>query len=261
MASEGRPRTVAARHDAIMQRLHAAGFASITDLSNALGVSDMTIRRDLRRLSETGELRIVHGGASLPHGTLRTADFARRAGQEARSKQRIAERAAMLVDSASTVAIDAGTTAYELATHLPADFRGSLITHSVPVVQHMLGRSAARVVVLGGELLADSQALVGDITIQALAGLRADIFFLAAAAINPGGVYVSANVERPTKQALINACDRVVLLADHTKFSASAPVHLTTFETVHTVVTDKAPQPEVARALSNAGVELLICDE
>lgn len=262
MVMDDRPQTaVSARKEAILRRLHTAGFASITDLSEMLGVSDMTIRRDLRQLSQAGELRVVHGGASLPHGTLRTAGFARRAGRQARSKRRIAECAVELIERDSTVAVDAGTTAYELATHLPAGFSGSLITHSVPVLQHMLGRPAARVVALGGELLADSQALVGDITIGSLAGLRADVFFLAAAAVGPGGVYVATNVERPTKQAFIDACDRVVLLADHTKFTASAPILLTTFDAVHVLVTDAAPPDEVAWALRQADVELIVCSD
>jgi DeoR/GlpR family transcriptional regulator of sugar metabolism len=254
------PTSAAARRQAIMRRLHTTGFASITDLSQLFGVSDMTIRRDLKRLSETGELRVVHGGASLPHGTLRTASFASRAGQQAESKRRIAEQAATLIEHNATVAVDAGTTAYELATHLPPGFQGTVITHSIPVLQHLLGLPDVQVVALGGQLLADSQALAGEITIRCLEGLHAEIFFLAAAAINAGGIYVTADVERPTKRALIDICDRVVVLADHTKFTTSAPIRLVTFDLVDVVVTDQPPPPAVADALRAADVELVVCD-
>jgi DeoR family fructose operon transcriptional repressor len=246
----------AARREEIMRRLQDAGFLSVTFLTTELGVSDMTIRRDLKQLASAGELRVVHGGASLPHGTLRTADFASRAQHERDAKRRIARRAAALVAPTATIAVDAGTTAFELVAALPDAFRGCVITHSVPVLQHMLHLPGARVIGLGGELLADSQALVGALTVQALTGLSAEIVFLGVAAVNKSGVYVATDLERPTKQALMGTSDRVVLLADHSKFSASAPVRLAPLESVDVIVTD-APLPAgCAEAFEHAGIDV-----
>jgi DeoR family transcriptional regulator, fructose operon transcriptional repressor len=249
-------RSAAARREEIMRRLQAAGFVSVTYLTAELGVSDMTVRRDLKQLAAAGELRVVHGGASLPHGTLRTADFASRSQHERDAKRRIARRAAALVAPTATIAVDAGTTTFELAAALPDTFRGCVITHSVPVLQHMLHRPAARVIGLGGELLAGSQALVGALAVQALAGLNAEIVFLGVAAVNERGVYVATDLERPTKQALMDVAARVVLLADHSKLSVSAPVRLASLDAVDVLVTD-APLPAGAvDAFEQAGVDV-----
>jgi DeoR family transcriptional regulator, fructose operon transcriptional repressor len=250
------PRGGTARREEIMRRLQAAGFLSVTYLTGELGVSDMTVRRDLKQLAKAGELRVVHGGASLPHGTLRTADFASRAQHQLEAKRRMARRAVALVTPGATIAVDAGTTAFEVAAALPDTFRGCVITHSVPVLQHMLHLPASRVIGLGGELLADSQALVGALTVEALSGLHAETVFLGAAAVNERGIYVATDHERPTKQALIDCADRVVLLADRSKFSDSAPVRLAPLDAVDVLVTDGPLPPAMTAVLDAAGVSV-----
>ncbi len=259
--SDGPPRanTAAQRREQIMRLLHVHGFQSVTHLSELLEVSDMTVRRDLKRLADAGELRVVHGGASLLHATLRTADFTSRGAQERTAKRLIAERASALVEPGATVAIDAGTTAFEMASALPPEFRGCVISHSVPVLHHMLNVPDARVIGLGGELLSDSQALVGGLTTEALAGLRADIVFLGAAAVGRGEMFVVTDHERPTKQALMECAEHVVLLADHTKFEGAAPVRLGPLSDVDTLVTDRPLPDDLNDAFEQAGVSVLVC--
>lgn len=247
-----------ARRRRILDTLSADGFLSVRAIAAELGVSDMTVRRDLKRLELAGEVRVVHGGASLPHGTLRTPDFVARASHSSDSKQRMAESAAQLVEPGDTIAIDAGTTSYAMAVALPEALPGCVVTHSVPVVQLMLGRPQQRVVVLGGDLLVDSQAFVGPMSVHAAESLRVRTFFLGAGAVDSRGVYVDADLERPTKLALMSAADRIVLLADSSKFSRSAPVKLCGWEGVHTLVTDDVPTEEVSGALRDAGVELIV---
>lgn len=249
-----------ARRRQILDTLSADGFLSVRDIAAELGVSDMTVRRDLRRLEVAGEVRVVHGGASLPHGTLRTPDFLARASQGSDAKRRIARAALRLVADGDAVAVDAGTTAYALAAALPERQAGCVITHSVPVVQLMLGRSPGRVVVLGGDLLASSQAMIGPMSVHAAQALRPRTFFLGVGAVDQWGAYVDTDLERPTKLALMSAADRVVLLADSHKFARSAPVRLCELDALHTLVTDTEPPGELAHRLEDAGVELIIAD-
>ncbi len=241
-----------------MRLLQVNGFQSVTELTELLGVSDMTVRRDLKRLAELGELQVVHGGASLLHATLRTADFTSRGAKEHDAKRRIARRALELVDPDSTIAIDAGTTTFELAASLPANFRGCVISHSIPVLQHMLNVPQAQVIGLGGELLKDSQAFVGAQTVSALAGLHADVVFLGAAAIGPKGLFVATDHERPAKQALIASADRVVLMADHSKFDVAAPIRLGSLDLIDTLVTDRRLDAELGARFADAGVTVLV---
>jgi DeoR family fructose operon transcriptional repressor len=245
------------RREMILSRLRAAGFVSVTALAHELGVSDMTIRRDLRRLAADGEVLIVHGGVSLPHPTLRTSEFVARARTNAEHKRTIAHRAVELIQATDTIAIDAGTTAYDVVHELPDTFAGSIVTHSVPVFQAMLGRPQPHVVGLGGDLLRTSQAFVGPATVEAARGLRVRIFFLGAAGIDEKGVYVEADIERPTKLALMDVADEVVLLADHAKFGHAAPVRLCPLDRLTRVITDRQPPGRIRRALAAARVTVI----
>jgi DeoR/GlpR family transcriptional regulator of sugar metabolism len=244
------------RQDFILRELRACAYLSVTELSQRLGVSDMTIRRDLRKLEDAGAVRVVHGGVSQPHGILQTPGFVLRAGRNADAKRRIAEYSLRLLHLGETIGMDAGTTTYQLATSLPDDFAGTIVTNSIPVIQRMLTVRSARVVGIGGELLPESQAFVGPMTVAATADLRLRTFFLGAAAVDVRGVYVAADVERPTKRALIGIADRVVLLADHSKFREPAPVLLAPLNELSAVVTDAAPPAAIADRLREASVEL-----
>lgn len=244
----------------IMRLLQRSPFVSVTDLVNRFGVSDMTIRRDLRQLSKAGEVQIVHGGASLVHSTFRTADFAGRAQLSSDAKQKIAVAAQRFVPADAIVAVDAGTTTFAAIAALPVSFSGTIITHSVPVLQHMLSHPQVTVLGLGGELVAESQAMVGPRTVEGLSNLRADVFFLGAAAIAAEGIYVATDIERPIKRAFMASASTVVLLADHGKLTSSAAVRLSGFTQVDVAITDKNPPPSVIAALEEAGTELIIAE-
>lgn len=246
------------RRRLITERLRETGFISVTSLTRDLGVSDMTVRRDLRKLEKDGAVRVVHGGVSALHGPLHSPAFVSRASMDASAKRSIAEAALTLVSDDDTVAIDAGTTAYALAQALPQTFRGTIVTHSVPVIQLLLNRGQGRVVGLGGELLHESQAFAGQMTVDAARGLRVKTLFLGAAAVDERGVYVAADNERPTKLALIDIADVVVLLADHTKFATSAPVLLCPHEAITTLVTDTKPSRAAADHFRSTGTEIVI---
>lgn len=252
------PLTAGERHAEILRQLHSSPFVSVTDLVAKLGVSDMTIRRDLKQLSSAGEVQVVHGGASLAHSTLRTADFFGRAQHHSAAKQQIAEAAQQFIAVDSIIAMDAGTTAFAVINALPAGFRGTVITHSVPVLQHMLSLPHVKVLGLGGELVADSQALVGPRAVEGLAGLRADVFFLGAAAVSHDGIYVSTDIERPIKQAFMSSSTRVVLLADHGKMTTTAAVRLSGFDQIDVAITDRMPPEQVLGALERKGTQLIV---
>ncbi|MEO5743918.1 MAG: DeoR/GlpR family DNA-binding transcription regulator [Terracoccus sp.] len=250
--------TAPGRRQLIMERLRETGFVSVTSLTHDLGVSDMTVRRDLRKLEQRGEVRVVHGGVSALHGPLHSPAFVSRASMDAAAKKAIATTARALVEDTDTIAIDAGTTAYALAQVLPHHFDGTIVTHSIPVIQLMLSRGQGRVVGLGGELLHESQAFAGQMTVDAAHGLRVQTLFLGAAAVDERGVYVATDNERPTKLALIDIADQVVLLADHTKFTTSAPVLLCPHERITTLVTDAEPTPAAAKHLLSTGTRIIV---
>ncbi|WP_158746919.1 DeoR/GlpR family DNA-binding transcription regulator [Acidisphaera sp. L21] len=247
-----------ARQTAIIGRLREAGFLGVAEVARDLGVSEMTVRRDLRQLEATRAVNLVHGGASLPMEE-RDASFQARTGVDAEAKRRIAVGASTLVGARDAIAIDAGTTTLAMAWQLPEPFAGCVVTHSVPVIDHLMQRTELRLIALGGDLHRPSRAFVGQMTVDGCAGLRVRSLFLGAAAMDERGVYVDADVERPTKLALMAAADRVILLADHSKAGRSAPVLLCGLERISTLVTDARPPIPVGQRLKHYGVEVMIC--
>ena len=221
----------------------------------------MTVRRDLRRLAETGEVRVVRGGVSLSHGTLRTSDFLHRARAAADAKRLIATRAAELVLPGDTVAVDSGTSTFELAASLPETFAGSVITHSVPVIQLMLHRLKTRLIGLGGELVGPSQAFAGPMTVAAASQLKTRLFFMGTTAIDESGLYLHTDIERPTKEALMKSAQCVVLLAHSEKFQQTAAIRLCPLDRLGIVVTERRPPEPVATALAAANVKVIIAGE
>ena len=248
----------AQRRARVLARLREVGVLSVVDLARELGVSPMTVRRDLHRLEMTGQVRTVHGGVGLALGD------AGPGGRAAAGARRVARRAVELTAPGDTVAVDAGPAAYELARALPDDFAGSVITHSMPVMQLLAERACApdgpRLVALGGELTGTRQALVGPTTLDAIAGLRARTFFLDAAAVDVRGTYACSTAEARVARGLAGLADEVVLLAPAEVFTGSAPALVATLDRLTAVVTDTSPPTALAAALDDAGVALHIVD-
>lgn len=246
------------RAEAILTEVQRSGFASITALSESLAVSDMTIRRDVRRLAKDGELRLVHGGVSLPHGALRTATFAGRADQEAQAKRQIAEAAVRLLGPMTSIAIDSGTTCAAVAAALPPDFRGTVITHSVPVLQQLLTHPQTIVLGLGGELLPESQVLIGPRTTAAAAELTVDVFFLGVNSVDARGMYLRGDREFPIKSMLMQRAARVVLLADGSKLTHTAPVKLAELDALTSLITNGPVPSALQQRCTDLGIDLII---
>ncbi len=240
------------RRTRILAALRRLGFLSITDLARDLRVSPMTVRRDLHMLESSGDVRLVHGGASIAPGALGAA-YPRDAMSAARD--RVAALAAELIGTADTIAVDAGPTAHALVRALPDSFTGSVITHSMPVLQLLAAHpSGARLVALGGELRPDRHAFVGPSTEAALAGLRARTFFLDPAAVDARGVYAGSPAEASVQRALMEIADQVVLIAAADVPRRSAPALVAPLDRLSRFVTDRPLPPELDAAMRRAGV-------
>lgn len=247
----------AARRDEIRRRLERDGFAAVSELAGVLGVSDMTVRRDLRRLEEEGLLHVVHGGARRHSG----GDFLARGSEQAGPKRRIGETAAGLLEPDEVVLFDAGTSVLEVARSLPGAFHGYVITHSVPILRALSDRPDVRVNCLGGDLSTASQALVGPTTMENLEKVTARTALLGTAAVSARGLYVAQDIERSAKLGFIERSERVVLVADHSKLDESAALLLAPLDVVDVLVTDGPVPSSLARALSAAGVEVVLAAE
>ncbi|MGI5439114.1 DeoR/GlpR family DNA-binding transcription regulator [Streptomyces shenzhenensis] len=246
------------RHQLILRALRSGGPAAVTALSEQLGVSPATIRRDLVKLEEDGLLTRVHGGAVAEEGD---QPFAEVAEVRVPAKDAIAERAAALVQDGQSVLLDIGTTAYRLARRLHGR-RLTVITSNLVVYEELADDEGIELVLLGGMLRREYRSLVGFLTEDNLRQLHADWLFLGTSGVRPGGQVMDTTVvEVPVKRAMIKAGGKVVLLADAAKFPGTGMAKVCGPEDLDVVVTD-APVDAVTRsALQEAGVEVLVTNE
>lgn len=232
-----------------------SGAMHVADLATSFGVSEMTVRRDLRTLAREGKLERVRGGAVRAS---REPPFEQIAVERFEAKDRIGAAAAALVEDGQTVMIDIGTTTLQAARHLH-DRDITVVTSSLAVYEELVPDPAIELLLPGGLVRRNYRSLVGVIAEDSLRKLKADILFLGTSAVDPElGVWDSTMVEVPIKRAMIEAAECVVLLADGEKFSMAGLVWVTDAGSLDHIVTD-GPVPAACRpAIEESGVEVTI---
>src|SRR3954452_13789022 len=165
----------AQRKEVILERLRDTGQVMAKDVAAALGVTEDSIRRDLRELASDGLCQRVYGGA-LPVSPA-IADYAARRTVAVDNKARVARRAVELIEPGATVILDGGTTMFAIAQALPADLRATIVTHSPTVAAALVAHRAVDVFVLGGRLFKHSAVTCGAAAVEALQTVNADLFF------------------------------------------------------------------------------------
>lgn len=247
------------RRERMLELVEEQGFCAMSELSSALSVSEMTIRRDAQRLATEQRLRIVYGGVSvLPQSALLgTGDFRERATRMSDAKRSIACSAASLISSGDTIALDAGTTSLEVARVLPLGLQTTVITHSAPVVAALLDRPDIQMICLGGTLHHETQSFAGLNTTEPLTELRIGRLFLSASSIGSGGVYCGNDFDAVTKRALIAVSDEIVLVSDSSKFRSSASVRVCRLEGLDKAITDGELRESDERMLLEHNIGLI----
>lgn len=251
---------VARRQSLLLEIIREQGFCTIGELARLLGVSEMTVRRDAQRLGPECGIRAVHGGVTMlaPQALTGTGDFSNRVTQSADRKAAIGRHVATTLPYGETLAIDAGTTTLQLGHALPVDLTGTIITHSVPLIRVLMRHEHLKVLCPGGILHAATESFEGPITLAALTNLHVDVLYLAASSIGPNGIYCGNDYDAVTKRSLIEMSDRVVLLADSTKFSKTAMVRVCTLDRLDEVVTDSDATPDQVAMLEEAGTAVTV---
>lgn len=244
------------RRALILDEVRRRGGARVNELTRKLGVSDMTVRRDLDALARQGVLEKVHGGAvPVAEASTHEPGFEAKSGLELSAKEDIARTAAALVAPGTAIALSGGTTTYALAHHLLDVPDLTVVTNSVRVadVFHSAQRSSgqrqgAATVVLTGGVRTPSDSLVGPVADQAIAALHFDVLFLGVHGISAEAGLSTPNLaEAETNRRLVRSARRVVVVADHTKWGTVGLSSFATLGQVDTLVTD-AGLPAQARA-------------
>ncbi|WP_045390497.1 DeoR/GlpR family DNA-binding transcription regulator [Falsirhodobacter sp. alg1] len=248
------------RHTRIVEYLDRHGSVSVEVLAEALGSSRETIRRDLAVLDDRGLVRKIHGGARRAAQIPEEASFDNRMFANVPEKRRIAQAAARLFVNGDALFLDAGSTSMFFAERLAALSNLTVITNAAGALRH-LGGGGNRVFLLGGEYEAAAQETLGAITEADLRRYRPEHVVLTVGAVQEDAVLDFDLREASLSRAMIAQARKVTVLADHAKFRRPAVFAIADLARVDRLVTDRAPDPAMARALANASVQVIVAQD
>ncbi|MEU7788215.1 MULTISPECIES: DeoR/GlpR family DNA-binding transcription regulator [unclassified Amycolatopsis] len=251
------------RQAVILEEARRTGAVRVSDLVTRLGVSDMTVRRDLDVLAGRGLVEKVYGGAtSIVGKSTDEPGFEAKSVRQRAQKEAIAELAATLVRPGTAIGISAGTTTWTLARALDAIPGLTIVTNSIQVADVLRGSTQPdRTVVLTGGVRTPSDALVGPVAVHSLRSLHLDVVFLGVHGMAEGAGFTTPNLtESETDRALVEAGRKLVVLADHTKWGTVGISTIADLDEADVVVTDDGIPDEAKETLAERAGELMIAE-
>lgn len=242
----------------IQQMLEDDDAVTVGQLTDRLGVSEATIRRDLDALQRSGYVQRTHGGAVATQ--VRELPYPVRGSRQVLEKRAIARAAAALVTPGETAFLGGGSTTLHLAEQL-VDADVTVVTNSLPVATELSRGRRGQVIVIGGTLRSPEQSMVGPRAVEAIGSYRAAIAFLGVPALDSQhGFTADGDVEAATDLAFIESAQRCVVLADHSKLGRVSTTHVVPLSAIDTVVTDTGAPTQVIADLQSAGTNVIVAE-
>jgi DeoR/GlpR family transcriptional regulator of sugar metabolism len=243
------------RKQHILAVLKRDGQVVAKTLSQELGLSEDTIRRDLRELAREGLLQRVHGGA-LPASPAVT-NFAGRTKIASNAKVAIGRAAAKMIQPHQIVMVDGGTTALQLAKHLPSELEATIVTHSPTIAVELVEHPKIEVILIGGKLFKHSVVTVGASALESISRIRADVYFMGAT-----GIHISAGVttgdleEAHIKRALSQQAAETILLATSEKIGAASPYLIVPLKELSAMIVERDTKDEKLKPFTELGITI-----
>jgi DeoR/GlpR family transcriptional regulator of sugar metabolism len=246
----------AQRRDALLARLESDGRIVVKDLAAELGVTEDSLRRDLRELAAAGRCQRVYGGA-LPVSPA-IADYAARQELTPASKRRVARRAAQLVAPGCTVILDGGTTTLQVARALPPDLQATVVTHSPTVAAALVAHPRIELFLLGGRVFKHSAVASGAAAVEAAAKVNADVFLLGVTGVHPqAGLTTGDADEAAMKRALARRAAETYVLASTEKIGTASRFSVLPLAEIAGIITDADRDHPALLELRRGGVPIL----
>lgn len=249
------------RQEEILRRLEAQRRLSVADICEAFEISEATARRDLETLAGQGRLQRVHGGAILVRRAAPESPMLLRSREQPSEKSQIGRAAAALILDGETVFLGSGTTVLEVARELRRRRDLTVLTNSLPVLTTLAGNQGISLVGLGGMLRDSELSLIGHITEQSLAEVRADKVVMGIRALSlEQGLTNDYLAETLTDRAILKIGEQVIVVADHTKCGAVAAAYVAPLSLIHTLVTDSETPADFLETLRAAGISVVVAE-
>ncbi len=247
------------RDGLILQLLREQGYMSVEDLGGALGVSQMTIRRDLRALELIGLINRRHGGASLkPERGDSEWPVVLREAESRASKAAIGALAATLVHDGDVLLLDAGTTTLHVARCLDQN-RLTVASNFLPILNHLAAKKNISLLGIGGNLYVDNLCFIGPLAVNTIRNINANIAILATSCLSLTKGMTNRNIaEAEVKRAMLEMAAQVVLVMDSSKMHSHTLASVGSLETIDVLVTDDHLSDEDRNEIERRGVKVLI---
>ena len=247
------------RQRRLVDYMRSKGHVTVVELTAMFGVSRDTIRRDLQLLERHGLLTRTHGGALAGDGLVaRETAFQSRMAKHTQAKRSIGRAAAGLIREAETLILNGGSTTCCFAAELGKLRDLTIVTNNL-MLPPVVARHAARsVYVLGGAYWESAQITIGAVKMFGSSRISVDTAVIGVTGIDATGVSIGRIEESQATAEMMEAARRVIVLADSSKYGVNAFAHVADFNRIQYLVTDANPPPEIAEALGQAGVEIIL---
>jgi DeoR family transcriptional regulator, fructose operon transcriptional repressor len=253
----------AKRHLELVELVRARGQMTVNELSSHFGVSGDTVRRDLDLLANQGLLKRTHGGAvAMDNLVHQDSTFMQRMSTRVPAKRRIARAASQLIGDGETLLLNGGSTTRFFAAELGSRRNLTIVTNNLTIPTTLPSECFRDVYILGGQYKGDAQVTIGGVGFVAAASITVDT-----AVIGIGGITVKEGLtttvleEASMISGMINAARRTIVLADASKLGHSAFAHIAPLARIHVLVTDEEPPSDLAQALNEARIKLIVAPE
>jgi len=247
------------RQQQIINLLNENEVVSVSDLSEKLNSSCMTIRRDLEYLEQKGIVRRIHGAAVLLKTEHTLPSFTERIDRCESEKIAIGKAAMSFISPQSVVCFDAGTTTLAIVQHIPEDLHFTAITTGLMTASALCRFPRLEIIQVGGSVHHSSFTACSVLAADFIKQFNADVVFLSTRAVNVAkGTYESSMDLVEEKRALVTIAKQVVLLVDHTKFEGRALCQAVPLGEIDVIITDDKVPSDTVKQLEENGKEVIV---
>lgn len=252
---------VVERWQKIVQLVNERGSIRVSELSELCQVTEETIRRDLDKLENEGKLIRSHGGAISVRESQTEIPFLERETTHADLKHSIAKEAVSHIRENDRIILDASSTAWYMAKHLP-DVPLTVLTNSIKVTLELSQKEKIQVISTGGRLSSRSLSYVGPLAERSLDMYHVDKVFLSGQGVHlQHGISESSELQALIKRKMISIADEVYLLVDHSKFGVQSLTKVAAWQEIHHLITDRFTEKEEVSRIRDKGVNVIQLDK
>jgi len=248
------------RWQLILTQVRQRGVIRVRDLVGTTGASAATIRRDLVKLEEMGQLNRVHGGIEVGHVAeqphLATNAFGHSQTINAHLKRAVAAAAADMCKEGESIIINAGSTTWFMAEFLRHS-RLQILTNSFPIAQELLANSNSRITVPGGEVYREQGIILSPFDEDSIQHFTASKMFMSCYSITAAGVVEGDPLIARAEAKLLSRAEKLILIADSSKFEARGSIAVCPLSRVHTLITDDGAPKEMISMIESHGVHVI----